>query len=118
MTQGNDYANAGRDFLAQAFAELTKGDLPQASEKGWGAAAQMVKAVAALRGWDHNGHTPLFQAVRRVVEETGDGRISELFHIANSLHVNFYENWLPEELVRSGLDNVSELVEKLDQLSG
>lgn len=117
MTQVNDYAEAGREFLAHAFAELAKGELTQASEKGWGAAAQTVKAVAALRGWDHNGHAPLFQAVRTVVEETGDGRISELFHIANSLHVNFYENWLPEELVRSGLQNVRELVDKLEQLS-
>ena len=106
MPEGNDYANAGRDFLTQA------------SEKGWGAAAQMVEAMAVLRGWDHNGHAPLFQAVRGVVEETGDGRISELFHIANSLHVDFYENGLPEELVQSGLDNVGELVEKLKQLSG
>jgi hypothetical protein len=117
MTQGNDYANAGRDFLTQAFDELSQGKLTQASEKGWGAAAQMVKAVSAVRGWEHNGHAPLFQAVRRVVAETGDSRISELFHIANSLHVNFYENWLPEELVQSGLNNVRELVEKLEQLS-
>ena len=37
-------------FLAQAHEELAKGDLQQASEKGWGAASQMVKAVAQERG--------------------------------------------------------------------
>ena len=35
-----------RTLLAQARAELTQHDVRQASEKGWGAAAQMLKAVA------------------------------------------------------------------------
>ena len=115
MTQGIDYANAGRNFLAQAFEEFAKGELTQASEKGWGAAAQMVKAVAAMRGWDHNGHAYLFQVIRRLTEETEDPQLATLFLVANSLHTNFYENWLPEELVQSGLVNVRELVEKLEQ---
>ena len=102
MTQNNDYANAGRGVLAKAFEDLAKGDLRQASEKGWGAAAQMVKAVATRRGCDHDGHGYLFQVVGRLVVETGDDQLSSLFHVANSLHSNFYENWLPEEMVRSG----------------
>ena len=116
MTQSNDYNGAGRDLITQAFEEMDKGDLRQASEKGWGAAAQMVKAVATRRGWDHNGHGYLFQVVRRLVIESGDDQLSNLFHVANSLHSNFYENWLPEEMVRTGLDNISELVDKLEQL--
>jgi len=116
VTQESEYSGAGRELLSKAFGELAQGDLRQASEKGWGAAAQMVKAVAERRGWEHNGHAFLFEAVRRVVNETRDTRVGELFHIANSLHINFYENWLPEDLVRSGLDNVNELVERLEQL--
>ena len=117
MTQSNDYPNTGRDVLAKAFEELCKGDPRQASEKGWGAAAQMVKGVAVQRGWDHNGHAYLFQVISRLTEETEDSRLATHFHVANSLHTNFYETWLPEEMVRSGLDNVGELVEKLGQLS-
>ena len=116
MTQNSGYAEAGRQLMAKSLEELAGGDLRQASEKGWGAARQMVKAVAQQHGWEHNGHVYLFQVVTTLAAETHDERLSELFHIANSLHVNFYENWLTVELVRSGLDNVAELVDKLERL--
>ena len=116
MTQQNDYAAAGRALLAKAREELAQGDLRQASEKGWGAASQMVKAVAQQRGWEHHGHAPLFEVVSRLVQDKGETRLSELFHVANSLHTNFYENWMPADLIESGLQNVTELVEKLDLL--
>ena len=51
--QAPQYRAAGRELLAQAKQELAAGDPRQASEKGWGAAAQMVKALAADRGWPH-----------------------------------------------------------------
>jgi uncharacterized protein (UPF0332 family) len=116
MTQREKYTSASREFLAKAQEALEQDDLAQASEKGWGAAAQMVKAIAEQKGWQHNGHAYLFQTVRRLVEETGDNRLNELFHIANSLHSNFYENWLPVEMVQSGLDNVREFISKLEPL--
>ena len=47
------YQQASQRFLAQAKEELAAGDLQQASEKGWGAAAQMLKAIAEQRGWEH-----------------------------------------------------------------
>jgi hypothetical protein len=112
----DDYTVAGRVLLGQAFDELAQRDLRQASEKGWGAAAQMVKAVAEQRGWEHNRHALLFEVVRRIAGETGNNQLNTLFHFANSLHTNFYENWLPEEMVRSGLDNLSELVDTLEFL--
>jgi hypothetical protein len=37
-------------YLKDAGGFLDKGDYVQASEKGWGAASQMVKALAARRG--------------------------------------------------------------------
>ena len=45
-----DYVNQARDFLAKSREYLTQGDLHQASEKGWGAAAHLVKAVAIAQG--------------------------------------------------------------------
>ena len=116
MTQESAYSGAGRELLTKAFEELAQGDLRQASEKGWGAAAQIVKAMAERRGWEHSGHAFLFEVVRRLVEETSDSQFNDLFHIANSLHSNFYENWMQEEMIRSGLDNVSALVGKLELL--
>ena len=37
------YTDRSRTYLSQASEELAKADLCQASEKGWGAAAEIVK---------------------------------------------------------------------------
>ena len=116
MTQGEKYSSAARGFLTQAREELAQGDLAQASEKGWGAAAQMVKALADARGWPHDGHASLFQVIRRLADDTGETQMVRLFQIANSLHINFYENWIPSDTISDSLDAVGELVEKLEQL--
>ena len=116
MTQAREYAAAAREFLAKAQEELAQGELTQASEKGWGAAAQMVKAVAEHRGWQHSGHALLFETVRQLAEAAGDNRLNELFHFANSLHANFYENLMHPEMIQSGLDNITEMVDKVEGL--
>ena len=91
------YRSASRRLLEQARVELAAGDVRQASEKGWEAAAQMVKAVAQQRGWDHDGHGLLFRAAQRLRNETGDWDIPRRFAVAGSLHSNFYEDWLEAE---------------------
>lgn len=111
------YRSASRRLLAQARAELEAGEVQQASEKGWGAAAQMVKAAAQRRGWDHDGHGLLFRAARRLRNETGDQDIIRRFAVAGSLHTNFYEDWLDEESVAEMLDNVERLVDLLEPLA-
>ena len=47
MQEAEDYAASARGFLRKAQVELAAGDLVQACEKGWGAAAQTLKAVAS-----------------------------------------------------------------------
>ena len=63
------YQAASWQMLAQARTELAAGDLRQASEKGWGAAAQIVKAIADRRGWEHKTHRHIWVAVRRLTDE-------------------------------------------------
>ena len=50
LESANRDAVASQDFLTKAYKYFEEGDLVQASEKGWGAAASMVKAVAEERG--------------------------------------------------------------------
>ena len=94
----------------------TAGDVRQASEKGWGAAVQIVKAIAARRDWEHQGHRELFQAVDRLRRETGDPDVRRLFDVASALHVNFYEDWRTGEAVAEALDDVERFVNKLEPL--
>ena len=108
-----DYRQASERFLAQARQELAAGDLAQASEKGWGAAAQMLKAIAEQRGWEHNRHRHYLRIASRLRAETGDGDIRRLFGSASLLHENFYENEMMAEDVSDGLDEVEILLDKL-----
>ena len=110
------YRAASRGLLAQATRELDAGDSRQASEKAWGAAAQMVKAVAQDRGWQHDSHPLIFQTGDRLAEETGDDQIIALLHIAGNLHTNFYENWLSATSVGAGIRFVGQLLDKLEPL--
>ena len=110
------YREASRRLLAQGMQEFRAGDLQQASEKGWGAAAEMIKAVAESRGWQHHSHERLRRIVSWLVEEASDREMSTLFGVASSLHTNFYENWSPWPEVRDGLEDVGRLVDKLEAL--
>ena len=107
------YHQASQRFLAQARAELTADDLPQASEKAWGAVAQMLKAIADQHGWEHNRHRHYLRIVSRLRAQTGDGDIRRLFNTASALHENFYENAMETNDVADGLDDVEALLDKL-----
>ena len=104
-------------FLAQARQELAVGDLPQASEKGWGATAQILKAVAEQRGWEHDRHRHYLQITSRLRSETGDGDIRRLFNTASALHENFYENEMETADVADGLDDVEGLDQQANTLT-
>jgi len=118
VSQPEDYSQVSKELLEKASQALREGDLIQASEKGWGAAAQMTKAIAEKRGWDHRSHRALFQVIDQIVQEAGDPRIRDLFQIANSLHTNFYEHWMTSSHVEGGLERIRELVERLERISG
>ena len=118
MNIGQRDAYASREFLGKARQELAQGDLPQASEKGWGAVAQMLKAVAEQSGWPHNGHRLLYKVVDNLVTNSGDTQISSLFQVAGNLHINFYENIQSAEMIELALRDVQLLLDKLEPLLG
>lgn len=107
------YVERSAHYLSQASEEFARGDLLQASEKGWGATAQMVKAVAEERGWEHRRHAQLIGVVRRVVEETGDQTLWLSFGAAGDLHTNFYESVMGASDVAYHLEQVTQFVDKV-----
>ena len=103
-------------MMAQARVELDAGDLRQASEKAWGAAAQMVKAIAHQRGWRHDSHGGLFRAVRNLSNEARDPEIHRLFMSANGLHVNFYEGGFDAAMVMDHMSRTEQFIARLEPL--
>ena len=116
MQSAATFREQSRAFLEQAFLELEAGDLRQASEKGWGAAAQMVKAVAAERGWQHGTHRLLYGVMDRITVETQDVALRLGFESANTLHANFYEGTQGRDSVESYLHEVRTFVDTAEQL--
>ena len=110
------YRSTGYELLLKAEEALEEGDLLQASEKFWGASAQMAKALAERRGWEHSSHASLFDVIGRLASETGDDELRDLFLEAGQLHTNFYENWLRADMVKRVGERVRELVQRLERV--
>ena len=110
------YVARGRRYLAQASEELARRDLEQASDKGWGAASQLLKAAAAERNWTHGQHRQPYRIVRDLSEEIGDDEIRSEFAYAGELHTNFYEGLMTAEDVQFHLEKVRDLVGRVEGL--
>ena len=115
-TRAEFHTETAQLFLLRAQDYLAEGDLLQASEKGWGAAAQSVKAAAEVRGLRHRSHRALFRIVRRVADESDDSSLVELFDSANALHQNFYEGLMPADTVAELIEKVVEFVGRMNRL--
>ncbi len=113
MLQQELYRRQSDIFLREAKKYLEDGNLYQASEKGWGAAAQAVKAVAEQRGWDHKHHNLIAEAISNLHDETRDTDLVTLYNAANSLHSNFYEDRMSQAVVALNLAQVELLLSKL-----
>ncbi len=111
--RAKEYAEAARDLLEQAQEELARGDVRQAAEKAWGAAALAVKAYAAWRdGKRLTSHKELWEYKRLLQEELGEW-ISDAWAQANAMHVCFYEDWCSKEDVRDALKRIERLVKEV-----
>ncbi len=116
MVRRLTYREQSRKFLEQAQRELRAGDLRQASEKGWGAASQIVKAAAEARGWRHSAHRLLVDAAAQLSSDAGNLDIARLFWAAQYLHTNFYEGRMREPEVAVALEQTAQLVDKVEAL--
>ena len=116
----NDYEAQAREFLAKGRQYLAVSDLHQAAEKGWGAAAHMVKAVAVAQGWRYDRHPDFTRVMNQASLLTGNDRLRDLRGRANDLHGYYYERkrFLDAEIIRSDLESMEELVGLLAPLTG
>ena len=110
------YLGLAQKYLKESEAFLAEKDYVQASEKLWGAAAEIVKTVAAKRGIELRTHRDLWQFVADLRAELKDPEVSRLFTVANYLHQNFYEGIMPPETVMDGAEAVKQLIGKLEKL--
>lgn len=114
-----DYIASAREFLARAQNYLGEGDLYQASEKGWGAAAHIAKAVATARGWEYERHDDFHAIVNRSQSRLRERRLWTWASSANMLHTLFYQRRteLDADAIRLYLADVQSFVDALERLT-
>ncbi|MDE2787380.1 MAG: hypothetical protein OXL37_12050 [Chloroflexota bacterium] len=106
-----------RHFLALVDDELARGELEEASNKVWGAAAHAIKAVAERRGWEHHAHSLLESAVDRLVREEGAPMDLWLQYLtASAYHQRFYGGPPPAEAIRAGKELITQFIDTLESL--
>ena len=106
-----------RHFLDLVDDELDRGELEEACNKVWGAAAHAIKAVAEQRGWPHHAHALLESAIDRLVREEGAPMDLWLQYLtASAYHQRFYGGPPPAEPIRAGKDLIAEFISTLENL--
>ena len=116
MVTTQEHIAITQSMIEHAEERLQADDLIQASEKGWGAVAHYLKAVAKQRGWTNRSHRDFFVIKDRLANEIDNpDRLHLLFAAARGLHQNFYEPLYSSDDVRVGIDSAKEFVENLEE---
>ena len=103
-----------RHTLSQAREELDKGNLLQASEKAWCAAAYAVKAVAEQRRWLNEADWKLRRIASIISDELDDQEILHCYDTTRNAHFNFYRHEYDARDVEQSIVAAAYLVERLD----
>ena len=101
-------------YLREAEVFLERCDYAHASEKVWGAASQIVKAVAAKRGAEIRSYGELHKFAVKLQSESGYEELSTLWSSVTALRQKFYE--LPPEMVRDLVKKAKKFVEKVPSI--
>lgn len=111
------YRRQSRHFLNLVDDELARGELEEASNKLWGAAAHAIKAVAESRDWTHNSHALLESAIMRSVAEGAPAHLVGLYDLASRFHRGFYgDQPFTANQIRNGKQPIAEFIQTLESL--
>ena len=110
------YRPSAHTLYDQAMVELEAGDLRQASEKFWGAAAQAMKALAERKSWHHRSHRHFKQNLDKLRDRKDYEELVRWFGAAELLHINFYEDHSSYETISIHAEDVSRLIDRIEQV--
>ena len=107
-------AQISREFMAAARQELAAGDLLQASEKAWGAAAFAVKSVAEKRRWFNEANWKLRRVADVIAAELGNDDIVSYYLAGRDAHFNFYHHEYDHDAVGRAINLTAKLLDRLE----
>ena len=111
-----DHIELARKFLERSKAYLKDNDLHQASEKGWGAAAHIVKAVAAVNNWKYESHDEFESIIVNARQKYRHPSLLRMAHAAEALHRNYYRRGLllNSEAIEEEIQEVETMIKALE----
>jgi hypothetical protein len=116
ISKADRYTEISQYLLEEARQQLDRGDLIQASEKAWGAAAHAIKSLAQTRAWNHTRHDLLADVVEQISGEWDRTDLVILLKSAEAMHHNFYEHQRSSQYVQGSINDVTTLIEELHAL--
>lgn len=119
MATADQHREISAQFLAHAEDEFRKGDLLQASEKAWGAVAHFINSIARDHGWPVGSHKLLIENATTLLarDETNAVHRRRLLRTVEALHSNFYQAAWDQQMVRDAIDDATELIGAMTELS-
>ena len=111
-----EHIELARSFLQRSKSYLDKGDLHQASEKGWGAATHIIKAVAVANGWEYEHHDQFDKIVVNAGQKYRQPSLRDKADAAHGLHISFYKRkqFIETEATRGRIENVEYMIGVLE----
>lgn len=109
------HIDKAREFIARSRYYSEQGDLHQASEKGWGAAAHIAKAVAHVNGLRYEHHDQFDGIIDFACQKYRQPRLESLGNAAHFLHHNYYKHpsMLNSDRISTNIGRIEEMVDVL-----
>ena len=115
-SESAEHSERSRLCIRQADEFLSRRKKRKASRKVWEAVVESVKAIAVLRGWNHNSLSLIADVVQQVSDEQGSTDIINSFGPAMVLYSNSSDNYLPVDVIEIYLDIVKSLLLELERI--
>lgn len=93
----SEYLKMRDQYYKNAEEFIGRGELRKSSELLWGAVSQSIKALGILANQELVSHRDFFPFMQQLSKELGDPSFYEDFIDLNTLHRNFYDEFIPPE---------------------
>lgn len=107
------YLRLHEKLLKDAEELNSKGDLVQASEKYWGVVAALLNAVGEREALPHYTHRDLKEIAIHLTEKMKDTEYTRLLSSVETLHANYYHNFLRRISYDAHREDALRLIERL-----
>jgi len=107
------YIELFEKYLSEARRFTNEGDIPQASEKYWGAVTSLLNIVGELKNMDHYKHSDYWEIMETIMVDVGNKELSRLFATVEKMHANYYHNFIKKENFPSYAEAAEELIKEI-----